>query len=276
MTYCTHEKYKHYQTEKAKWKSGYSCFLDSTQPWNYDFEVGNEGYIDNTHYEQSILSQLIFIELFKKQNLTAEICECGLSITLAKDDIKKDFLFDIMHNPRIGNQPCQQALLYNYKNKNDQIGKMNFEELYHCIGNFAPIPRTIVSNNYGPRLQQIHQSLNELWPWFLKFMQDNWTCFPTNVSELMSFKEYMKYSCQQMCFEDIFNNLYCIYDNTTNKEDDKMWEKLLMKLSKTVIDAQDKLISFDNLFKDCNIKEIDNRIMFLIELRGRFILSLLK
>ena len=43
-----------------------------------------------------------------------------------------------------------------------------------------------------------------------------------------------------------------------------------------MLDEQDELISFDDLFREGNIKEIDNRIVFLIELRGRFIISLLK
>lgn len=271
MTYCVHEKYKHYETEIENWKEGFINFINSKEPWKYDFKEGNEGYTENTHYEQSILSQLIFAEVFNKQKLSAEICECGLSIKVKKDKVEKDFLFDIMHNPKSECQPCQQAVLYNYNN-----GKMNFENMYHCVGNFAPVPRTIIANNYGPRLQQIHEYLNELWPCLLKFMQDNWMCFPTDVSELMSFKEYMKYSCQQMYFEGIFNELYDIYNDTNGKEDDKMWNSILNKLSSSEIDEQDELISFDDLFREGNIKEIDNRIVFLIELRGRFIISLLK
>ncbi|MGN0484168.1 MAG: hypothetical protein ACI4HI_11515 [Lachnospiraceae bacterium] len=271
MSYCTHEKRKHYKTEIENWKKGYLNFIKSKEPWKYDFKKGNEGYTEKTDCEQSILSQLIFVEVFNKQKLSAEICESGKSIKVGKNKVEKIFLFDIMHNPKSGCQPCQQAVLYKYNN-----GKMKFEDMYHCVGNFAPVPRTIIANNYGPRLQQIHEYLNELWPCFLKFMQDNWLCFPTDVSELMSFKEYMKYSCQQMYFEDIFNKLYDIYNDTNDKEYDKMWEKILDILSSAVIDQQDKLISFDDLFRKHNIKEIDNRILFLIELRGRFILSLLK
>ena len=107
-------------------------------------------------------------------------------------------------------------------------------------------------------------------------MQDNWMCFPTDVSERMSFKEYMKYFCQQMYFVGIFNELYDIYNDINGKEDDKMWNSILNKLSSSEIDEQDELISFDDLFREGNIKEIDNRIVFLIELRGRFIISLLK
>lgn len=94
----------------------------------------------------------------------------------------------------------------------------------------------------------------------------------------MSFKEYMKYSCQQMYYERIFNKLYCIYNASENKTDN-IWDKIIRELSNIVIDEQDRLISFDNLLKKSDIEmieEIDKRITFLIELRGRFIIYLLK
>lgn len=103
-------------------------------------------------------------------------------------------------------------------------------------------------------------------------------CFPTVIYELMSFKEYMKYSCQQMYYERIFNKLYCIYNVSENKTDN-IWDKIIRELSNIVIDEQDRLISFDNLLKKSDIEmieEIDKRITFLIELRGRFIIYLLK
>ena len=96
-------------------------------------------------------------------------------------------------------------------------------------------------------------------------------CFPTDIYELMSFKEYMKYSCQQMYYERIFNKLYCIYNASENKTDN-IWDKIIRELSNIVIDEQDRLISFDNLLKKSDIEmieEIDKRITFLIELRGR-------
>ncbi|PWE83423.1 hypothetical protein LD38_09645 [Agathobacter rectalis] len=108
-------------------------------------------------------------------------------------------------------------------------------------------------------------------------------CFPTDIYELMSFKEYMKYSCQQMYYERIFNKLYCIYNasvyNASENKTDNIWDKIIRELSNIVIDEQDRLISFDNLLKKSDIEmieEIDKRITFLIELRGRFIIYLLK
>lgn len=81
-----------------------------------------------------------------------------------------------------------------------------------------------------------------------------------------------------MYFESIFNKLYSIYTKNESKTDN-MWNEILKELSNTVIAEQDKLISFDDLLKKGDIEkieEIDKRITFLIELRGRFMISLLK
>ena len=72
--------------------------------------------------------------------------------------------------------------------------------------------------------------------------------------------------------------MYSIYTKNESKTDN-MWNEILKELSNTVIAEQDKLISFDDLLKKGDIEkieEIDKRITFLIELRGRFMISLLK
>ena len=243
MAYCVHKKGTHWNTEINNWKEGYFNFIKSEEPWKYDFEIGGERYDEkispeNTHYESSILSQLIFIEVFNRQNLIAEIDKNAKSIKVKNGYVEKYFLFDVMHNPRSGCQPCQQGSRYDYN--------MEFKMMYHCLGNFAPVPKTIIYKNYGPRLQQIHMNLNELWPCLLKFMQDNWMYFPTKISELMSFKEYMKYTCQQMYFENIFIELYEIYKGTKEKAGNEMWNRLLEKLFSAETENHDKLISFDD------------------------------
>ena len=84
-----------------------------------------------------------------------------ISISVGNDEVTKDFLFDVMNNPQNG-QP------YNNSDYN-----LLFEDIYHTIGNFAPVPKTIVTKYYGPNLQLLHKDLNELWQWFLKFLKDN-------------------------------------------------------------------------------------------------------
>ena len=72
--------------------------------------------------------------------------------------------------------------------------------------------------------------------------------------------------------------MYSIYTASENKTDN-IWDGIIRELSNTVIAEQDRLISFDDLLKKSDIEtieEIDKRITFLIELRGRFIIYLLK
>lgn len=73
--------------------------------------------------------------------------------------------------------------------------------------------------------------------------------------------------------------MYSIHNASENNTDNILWDEIIRKLSNAVIAEQDQLISFDDLFKRSDIEtieEIDKRITFLIELRGRFIIYLLK
>lgn len=260
MCYCKHKKYARSKKEMIAWEKGCSEYLKSENAWKYSFD-SEYSMVD---CEQSVLSQLIFIRLFGKiiKFTNIEMVEGGRAISIEDKNIKKDFLFDIMHNPK-SCQPHEQAQLYAY-------GKLGFEKIYHTIGNMAPVPKTIVSKNYGPNLQHIHKDLNELWPWFLKFLQDNWKEFPTEVDTLMSFREYMTYTCQQIYFTRIFDKVYKLYNEGRN------WEELIYELEREKIEKNDTLISFNNLFKDEeSISEMDRRIKFLIELRGKYIIHLL-
>lgn len=265
MCYCNHRKYAKDKNEIPQWEEGCNNFLNNADAWNYNFEKE----YSKGDCEQSVLSQLIFIKLYKELgNIeNAIMLEDGISICVEKGKKKKGFLFDVMNNPN-SCQPHFQAECKNYNS-----GKMLFGEIYHTIGNFAPIPRTIITKYYGPNLQLIHRDLNELWPWLLKFLQDNWGEFPTKVYELMTFKEYMKYSCQQMYFNNIFDQLYRMY---REYEGEVKWEKIIEQLTTKEISEEDTLISFNELFEENKIEEIDNQIKFLIELRGRYIISLLK
>lgn len=258
MTFCNHTKNVRYKNEINEWKDGYSKFLISKNSWKYSFE--NE--YSKKDCEQSILSQMIFMNLFMKINglCEADMYRDGKSININVNGLEKQFLFDIMNNPNKGNQPYIQAEYCDYKT-------IKFKELYHTIGNFAPVPRTIVSKYYGPNLQVIHKDLNELWPWLLKFLQDNWDVFPTKIYEIMSFREYMRYTCQEMYYAKIFDECYTKYQKNAD------WDSIINSIilgSKILND--DTLITFNDLFDKKNIEEIDNRISFLIELRGRYII----
>ena len=80
----------------------------------------------------------------------------------------------------------------------------------------------------------------------------------------------MTYTCQQIYFTRIFDKVYKLYNEGRN------WEELIYELEREKIEKTDTLISFNNLFKDEeSISEMDRRIKFLIELRGKYIIHLL-
>lgn len=272
MCYCKHTKYAKFKNEIQNWYDGYESYLNNSN-WDYNFE----SEYSQGDCEQSILSQLIFIKLFEKLfiNSSSKLKDKRtISITLNNfKDKECFFLFDVMHNPKSG-QP--------YNNAQKKNINLDFFNIYHTIGNFAPIPSSIISHNYGPNLQKIHYDLNELWPWFLKFLKDNWTEFPTKIIEFMTFEEYMDYTCQKMYFSRIFNKFYAIYNETIyssyyeNVNLDSLWEPLLEQLSIEKIEPSDILITFNELFEDQNLEEINKQIRFLIEFRGRYIIYILK
>ena len=240
--------------------------------WDYNFE--NDSYARNDKtigYEQTELSKSVFVETFGQNGFQAMIKPNDrIAISVKKNNIEKDFLFDIMNNPNKC-QPKYQAEVYNYNN-----GALKFKAIYHTIGNFAPVPRTIVSKNYGPNLQMIHRNLNELWPWFLKYMADNWCEWPTKVQELLSFKEYMICSCQQMYYKNIFDEIYEKFIENRNDFQIDLAEEILSWNNKIKAnDFEENLISFNELFEKGNIDEIDKRIGFLIQLRGKCITYLI-
>lgn len=238
------------------------------EDWNYDFEKNNE--MTKVHWEQSILSRHIFKELVQcwDQTYTGEILSDHRSIALNKGDVRVDFLFDVMHNP---NKPHQPYFLAEKTQK-----QLTFSTIYHTIGNFAPVPRTIITKYYGPNLQMVHRDLNELWCWFLKYMQENWNNWPTKVHEKISFKEYIIYSCQHLYYKDIFDEIYLKYKDVSM--DDIDWKKYVIDWNKKIREAtfHEELLSMNDLFEEKNVEEIDKMINFLIEARGRCILDLLR
>lgn len=260
MAYCVHKKYFRFEQELHAWQNACNSFINSGQDsWNYDFASNHE--YTRSDSEQSVLSQLIFLTLYNHRKHPRQCggqMADGISISIGENQ----FLFDVMHNPNRCQPRSQAAFLQK---------ELSFGNIYHTIGNFAPVPRTIVSHNYGPNLQLIHRALNEIWPWTLKFLRDNWCSFPTHVEKTMSFCEYIQWSCQQMYFQPIFDSVYPHNQNNFTSAD---WNTRFVKLDDAKITPETPLFSFDALYEQNKIEEIDRQIRFLIELRGRYILHL--
>lgn len=261
----------YYDKEKVKKKEcceeGYLSFLEDNN-WKYNFDKE----YSKSDTEQSFLSRMIFCSLFKNMNYMCELPKGDdIAIKVSKENWLEPcyFLFDVMHNPKEGHQPYILA-----KKMQKQL---RFDRYYHTIGNFAPVPRTIVYKRCGPNLQLKHKHLSELWCRFLKYMQENWEKWPTKIHEKITFKEYMICSCQHLYYKQIFDEVYSKYRRNTSlnrsnwKNEVDNWNKKIREVT-----FDEELISIDNLLEEENIEEIDVMINFLIEARGHCILCLLK
>ena len=140
----------------------------------------------------------------------------------------------------------------------------SFEKKYkYTIGNFAPIPAKrfdYSTTAQNAHLQMIHKWNNEDWDKLLVFLKNNW---PYKKS---SFVDYMINTCQQLYYQEIFNDFYneCPdLEKVEWKESIESWNLKIRKNKKLSI------VSFDNSVKS------RKKIEFLIEARGRCILSLL-
>lgn len=276
MGYCNHTPYKRYRLERPDWEEGYTEFINLTNPspWEYDFQINGEN--SKSDYESSFLSLLVFSKLFTRtqndeKKLKIELYTDYYSINVEKEGKSIQFLFDVMNNPKKGHQPHTRAIKSEYIKETEEL---NFNKIYHTIGNFAPIPRTVIAGKKGPKLQFIHNNLNESWTLFLKYLRDNWKIYPTEIHDFFSFEKYMQYSCQHMYYKKLFDSLYKKQSETPNN-----WNRLFLDLDNVEIKENDVLISFDELYINGNkdeIMDVDSKICFLIELRGRYILHKLK
>lgn len=78
-----------------------------------------------------------------------------------------------------------------------------WKAISYTIGNFAPIPNL---KEKGRHLQQIHRDKNERWDFLLDYCRKNWKKY--SCSSAISYNEYMKLTCQQIYFQEIYDDLF--------------------------------------------------------------------
>lgn len=138
-----------------------------------------------------------------------------------------------------------------------------FENKY-TIGNFAPIPAEpfpYPKDQTHAHLQLIHNWNNERWDLLLKHLKDNW-CLGD-----LTFNQYMINTCQQLYFANVFEEFYKKYKN--KKLDKVNWNKVVSDWNQEIGENDLDAVSFKN-------PDSQAKIEFLIEARGRCILSILK
>ena len=109
------------------------------------------------------------------------------------------FHFDIMNNPSVSNN-VYSCGLFKGCDKNLRQDVLN---IYHTIGNMAPIPWFKSTDTSYIDGQGLHKSLDERWDLFLQILKDNWNKWNKECADL-TFENYMILTCQQVCYEEIY------------------------------------------------------------------------
>lgn len=237
MAYCEHEPGRRYSTERRE-----KTWDDKAQNYisdgAWDYCLKGEASVSDP--EQSFLSRFIFAKLmgFDTEKIPAN------KIKIEKNGLV--FHFDLM----------------NHKS-NDEYAN------YYSIGNLSPIPankflyKSKAGTLVSAHLQFIHKWNNERWDLLLKHLKANWDI------KGLTFNQYMMNTCQQLYFKSIFEGFY---DKYQHKDlEGVKWDKCVSDWNKDIENNEKlELVSFDynNDYRE--------KIEFLIEARGRCILSLLR
>lgn len=125
-------------------------------------------------------------------------------------DYVSRFHCDIMNNPKASKKniySCGSVFRFCSKEKRKEL-----EEIYHGIGNMAPIPwfEILSSRDFSDdevkevsiNGQKLHSSLDERWDLFLGVLKNNWSSW-NNRNRDLTFEKYMILTCQHVYYEEI-------------------------------------------------------------------------
>lgn len=108
-----------------------------------------------------------------------------------------------MNNPKLKGKSNRDHYRFGSIAKREGVDCTQWESIYHTIGNFSLLP------NYDKackrHLQLKHNDVNERWDILLSFCRKEWkefSCSRLN-DQFNTFNEYMKYTIQEMYFEEL-------------------------------------------------------------------------
>ena len=152
------------------------------------------------------------------------------------------FHFDIMNNPNISKQNVYSCGLFKNSDGIDDVRK-----IYHTIGNMAPVPWFKVEGEHYIDAQKLHKSLDERWDLFLQVLRSNWALW--NSCEGFTFEDYMRITCQQVCYEEIYLDACKKKVEEITKTDIEGWNDKIKADSKLVSFAESGVEKMKNIIK---------------------------
>lgn len=230
--------------------------------WRYDFGL-ELVQPDGQHPEARYLSQMVFKKLFEISGFELEITSKRFSI-LKNGEQEMCIHYDVMNNAKVGNNKRLASKL-----GEESEYRMEWEKIYHTIGNFAPIPWPTL--NESKDLQVFHNSFcKEDWDRMLFEMQKRWNTWHDKGDIVISFLDYIIGTCQQMYCKTIFSGLKNEPKGISWLERANNWNELLREeWEKT------KRLELVDIVNCPDIEQQAKDITDLISMRGEMILSLL-
>lgn len=254
-SYCKFQMVRTYKKKQILWEKDLHAFLDK-ENWDYNFEY------ENTvgHCEQSFLSQMIFGHLFKIQGYHKFLMNRYYMYVIG-DDKKLFFHYDVMNNPNTIHELGRKV-----SNQESENKRKEWKKIYHTIGNFTPIPWPKKVN-----LQLKHKNFGERWDRLLEFLQNNWNDWDKS-GMTDTFEAYMKITFQQLYFADVFEKFKEQHNSDLKYISKEEWKVIIVAWNEEIDNSKClDIVSFNG-----NIAEVMDNIMFLIEARGRCIMTMLK
>lgn len=235
--------------------------------WNHSFENEFPCYLGS---EASALSQMLFARLLGE---AFDHADMNYTSKMEVGEVKMSL--DIMNNP---NPSKRDFYRLGSRAKRFEIVRLNeWVNIKYTIGNFTPIPNSN-GNKRMRHLQMIHNNQNERWDFLLKYLKDNWNNYSSEL--FPEFADYMIKTAQHIYFEKIFMDLQNKLENRDiNQVRDDEWLKWVEEWNDILKDKNNdlKLHCFGiKTTEEENIDDIIRDICWLIEIRGRLIMALLK
>ncbi len=243
------------KTYEESVEAGVKKYMDS----NHIFSSipNDENRNNGCHVEASYLCHGIWEKIMKNEH----------PLSTAHDFIWKlngdelVFHFDIMNNPCKYGKGIYSCGLFRICGEEK---RKEVKNIYHSIGNMAPVPWFKLSGNSYINIQNLHKSVDERWDILLLVLKKNWKEWNKNCG--LTFERYMILTCQQPYYEEVYNKV-------SEKEIDKIsldnineWNKMITENS--------TIITF-NPEKDENSDVSINKMINIIKIRCKMISILL-
>lgn len=168
------------------------------------------------------------------------------------------FHFDVMNNPNMANNVYSCGI---FKKCSPDLRK-KVKDIYHSIGNMAPVPWFKIKGDNYIDIQGLHRSLDERWDLLLLVLKANWNLW--NKGCKLTFEQYMILTCQQPCYEEIYNKAVKKGIDKISSEDITLWN--------TDIKPNSKIITFNS---DETEDASAEKILNIIKIRCKIIRVLL-